>query len=69
MKKVDVAEKRIKDINPNIEVIKYDLFLTEENTISLFDNHIDYIVDACDTIAVKKELIRLASLKNIKLIS
>lgn len=69
LKKVDVLEKRIKDINPNCNVIKYDLFLTKENTESLFNRKIDYVVDACDTMDVKKELIRIANKLNIKLIS
>lgn|SRR5574344_628580 len=67
--KVDVASKRIKDINPNCEVIGINEFLTKENTIELFNTKIDYIVDACDTIEVKKELIRIAISKDIKLIS
>ena len=68
-KKVDVLEKRIKDINPDCNVIKYDLFLTKENTESIFDRKIDYVVDACDTMDVKKELIRITNNLNIKLIS
>lgn len=67
--KVDVANNRIKDINPNCEVITINEFLTKENTINLFNTKIDYIVDACDTIEVKKELIRISISKNIKLIS
>lgn len=67
--KVDVAEERIKDINPNCEVVKINRFLTKENTKEIFDANIDYIVDACDTIEVKKELIRISIDKNIKLIS
>ena len=68
-KKVDVIENRIKDINPECNVIKYDLFLTKENTKDLFDRKIDYVVDACDTMDVKKELIRICNVQNIKLIS
>lgn len=67
--KVDVAYDRCKDINPNCEVIKINKFLTKDNTKELFDTHIDYIVDACDTMDVKKELIRISISKNIKLIS
>ncbi len=68
--KVDVAEKRIKDINPDCKVTKYNLFLNKDNTYDLFkDNKIDYIVDACDTMEVKKELIRIATTSGIKLIS
>ena len=69
MKKVDVLENRIKDINPECNVIKYDLFLTKDNTESIFNRKIDYVVDACDTMDVKKELIRITNKLNIKLIS
>ena len=67
--KVDAAYDRIKDINPNLEVVKIKKFLTRENTRELFDINIDYIIDACDTIEVKKELIRISVEKDIKLIS
>lgn len=67
--KVDVACQRVRDINPNCEIITVNKFLTKDNTIDLFNTNIDYIVDACDTIEVKKELIRISINKNIKLIS
>lgn len=69
MKKVDEWGKRIKNINPEIEVIKYDLFITKENIDILFDNQIDYVVDACDTIDTKKEIIRKCLKNNIKFIT
>ena len=58
LKKVDVLEKRIKDINSNINVIKIDKFIDSENYISLFDNKIDFFVDACDTVSTKKAVIK-----------
>lgn len=67
--KVEVAKKRAHDINPNCEVIAKKIHLTKDNTIDLFDTKIDYIVDACDTMEVKKELIRISINKDIKLIS
>lgn len=60
--KVDVLEKRIKDISPSTEVITIKEKITEENIELLYREHVDYMIDACDTIPVKKELIR----KNIK---
>lgn len=69
MKKVDVWESRIKDINPNCKVIKIDKFITKDNIDILFKENIDYIVDACDTIETKKELIRQSIKRNIKIIS
>jgi tRNA A37 threonylcarbamoyladenosine dehydratase len=67
--KVDVWESRIKDINPNIEVIKIKEFINKDNIDIIFNNKIDYLVDACDTIETKKELIRKCSKNNIKIIS
>ncbi|MEG0826470.1 MAG: tRNA threonylcarbamoyladenosine dehydratase [Bacilli bacterium] len=69
MNKVDAFENRIKDINPNCQIIKIREFITKENIDILFNTNINYIVDACDTIETKKELIRKCIKKNIKLIS
>ena len=67
--KTDVWDSRIKDINPNCEVIKITDFLTTDNIDIISKYKIDYIVDACDTIMTKKELIRYAVSNNIKIIS
>lgn len=67
--KVDACKKRITDINPNCEVISYKENLDKDNTINLFNQGIDYVVDACDDIEVKMELIRICNNKKIKLIS
>ena len=40
-----------------------------ENINELFNIKYDYVVDACDTVTVKLELIRICKNKNIKLIS
>ena len=55
--KVDVLEERIKDINSGCKVIKIDKFIDDNNYLELFDNNIDYFVDACDTVLVKKLVI------------
>ena len=69
-KKVDVLSDMLLDINPNINVIKYDLFLDESNLLEIFDKHkIDYVVDACDAIKTKKAIIEYCLNKNIKFIS
>ena len=58
--KVDVAEERIKDINPDIKVNAFKTFYTPE-TSSQFDfTQYDYIVDAVDTVTAKIELIMKA---------
>ena len=57
-KKVDVMKERILDINKECSVITLDTFLDKSNTFSIIDKYKpDYVVDACDTIEAKKEII------------
>ena len=67
--KVDVLEERIKDINSGCKVIKIDKFIDNNNYLELFDNNIDYFVDACDTVLVKKLVIKECLKRNIPFIS
>lgn len=67
--KVDEFEKRIKDINPKAKITKINKFITEKNIDILFNGNIDYIVDTCDTIKTKEQIIRECIKRNIKLIS
>ena len=67
--KVDVLEERIKDINSGCKVIKIDKFIDDNNYLELFDNNIDYFVDACDTVLVKKLVIKECLKRNIPFIS
>lgn len=69
MFKTDVWEQRILEINPKCIVKKITKFITKDNINEIFCENIDYIVDACDTIEIKKELIRQSKQRNIKLIS
>ena len=69
LKKVDVLEKRIKDINETCKVIKIDKFINEDNFIELFDYDIDFFVDACDTVIVKKCVIKECLKRGINFIS
>ncbi len=66
--KVDICEQNIKRINPNINVIKFNMFVNEDN-LNVFDNfNIDFIIDAIDKIPSKISLIKYAKNRNIKLI-
>lgn len=56
-KKVDVLEKRLKDIKPNLDVVKIDSFIGVDNIEVLFKDKLDYLVDACDSIKTKLALI------------
>ena len=67
--KVDVLKDRVKDINPECNVITISDFINKDNIETIFDNDIDYLVDACDTIETKKEIIKRCLNKKIKFIS
>lgn len=67
--KVDEWEERIKDINKDIKVKIIKEKITKDNINILFEDNYDYIIDACDTIIVKKLLIKLCKDKNINLIT
>ena len=69
MYKTDVIESRIKDINLNANIIKLTKEITSDNIDELIGLKPDYIIDACDTLIVKKELIRKSIKNDYKLIS
>lgn len=67
--KVEVLKSRVLDIHSNCIVDTYPIFLTDEN-ISILDSYsIDYLVDACDTIAAKKTIIEKCIEKDIPFIT
>lgn len=59
--KVDVAEERIKDINPKAVVNKYKMFFTPETSGEFDFSQYDYVVDAIDTVTGKIELVMKAN--------
>lgn len=67
--KTDVAQTRALDINPNINITKITKVLTPTNLKEIDFNNYDYVIDACDTISIKKEIIRTCTKNNIKFIS
>lgn len=67
--KVDEMERRILNINPNVKVTKIYDKLSLDNIEILFKYSFDYLIDACDTITVKEELIKRCLDKEIKIIS
>ena len=66
-KKVDIAEKRCKDINPTIKIKKVLKFVLNVQELEL--NNYDYVIDACDTVTTKIELIKYCYHNKIKIIS
>lgn len=67
--KVSELKNRLLLINPDCEVITLNIFLGHESINILDEYHIDYIIDACDTVNTKKLLIDYSLKKHIKLIS
>ena len=68
--KVDVMRERLKDINPNINIITFKTFIKDGNSKEILQSQkIDYIVDAIDTVSAKLELIKFANELNIPIIS
>ena len=69
-KKVDVLESILKDINPECNVIKYDIFLDKDNIKEILDKESpDFIIDCCDSKETKKEIIKESLNRNIMFIS
>lgn len=67
--KVDVAESRIAEINPKVNVRTHKTFYTP-TTADLFDfNEYDYIVDAIDTVTGKLALVENADKAGVPIIS
>ncbi len=67
--KVDVAEERVRDINPDCEVRTYKTFFLP-GTQDQFDFHeYDYVVDAIDTVTGKLAIIEKAKDAGVPVIS
>lgn len=67
--KTEVWKDRIKSINPNCNVEMLNTKLNKDDVINLFKYDVNYIIDACDTLDVKKELIVQCHKNKVKLIS
>ncbi|SFQ29406.1 tRNA A37 threonylcarbamoyladenosine dehydratase [Butyrivibrio proteoclasticus] len=67
--KVDVAEERIHDINPDCKVRTYKTFFLPETKHQFNFSDYDYVVDAIDTVTGKLTIIEMAKEANIPVIS
>ena len=68
-KKVDVAKERLLQINPNLEVYAYDLFVDKTNICDIDFSKFSYVADAIDTVSSKVEIIKKAHENGVKVIS
>lgn len=69
MDKIDAWKERILSINNNVKVSIIKEKISSDNIELLFNDKYDFIIDACDSIIVKKLLIKECKEKNIKLIT
>ena len=67
--KVDVAEERVHDINPDCEVRAYRTFFLPETEDQFDFNEYDYVVDAIDTVTGKLAIIEKAKRAGVPVIS
>lgn len=67
--KVEEAKKRIEQINKNcnLNIIKEKITLDNFDILNI--KEYDYVIDACDTVEIKKQIIRECLKNNIKFIS
>lgn len=66
LKKTDVTAQRLKDINPDIELIIVNDFYTNEDSII---DGVDFVADAIDTLRAKISLLESCYKKGIPVIS
>ena len=66
--KVEIAKDKAININENIKIKAIEEFLNKNN-MDILENDYDYIIDACDFLEAKLELIKFANKNNIKIIS
>ena len=67
--KVDVAQKRIRDIDPTIVVRTYKTFYLPETQDQFDFTQYDYVIDAIDTVTGKLSLIAQAKAAGVPVIS
>ncbi len=67
--KVDVAQERIRDINPDCKVTKWKTFFMPDTADQFDFSKYDYIVDCIDTVKGKLEIIARAKALNKPVIS
>ena len=66
--KVEEAINRYTSIN-KVNIKAVDVMLTKDNFKEYINEYYDYIIDACDDLTIKVELVRYARKNNIKIIS
>lgn len=66
--KVDAAKKRLLSINPELQIVTVNEFLTADSDYSFIDG-CSFVADAIDTVSAKIKLVEHCNEKNIPIIS
>jgi tRNA A37 threonylcarbamoyladenosine dehydratase len=67
--KVEVMAARLRDINPDAEILPVKAFFSEKNAEELLTPRPDYVLDAIDHFTAKAALIKFCREKDIQVIS
>ena len=68
--KTEVVKNRILDINKECNVVDLNMFLDINNTAKIIEEYNpDYVIDCCDTVTTKLEIIKTCLNNNINFIS
>ena len=69
LSKIEVVGDRLLDINPKLNLIKINEFLSPERAFDIVTEQFDYVLDCIDSLTPKLNLIIGAKRKRIKIIS
>ena len=69
LKKTEVLAARLRDINPDIDLVLVDEYLKDEPMVALLQHQFDYIVDAIDTLSPKAYMLLSAVRLNHRIVS
>ncbi len=67
--KVEVLARRLKDINPTLQLTLLHSYLAVEDVEALLEGEYDFVVDAIDTVAPKVELLSACMRQKIAVVS
>jgi tRNA threonylcarbamoyladenosine dehydratase len=67
--KAEVMSQRLKDINPELDLVVIPEYIRDERMIEILDPGFDYVVDAIDTLTPKVYLIYHSLKKGYKVVS
>ena len=64
--KVEVEKERLLKINPNLNIITYQMFYDASHADEILSTQFDYVVDAIDCVTSKINLVEECNKRNIK---